>query len=235
MWLDLHKDSQITRIFAYTTFSNTPITMKIKAIIAAAAAFILMTGCDRSVKLFNGKDLDGWGFALADDSKTPEEVFYVEDGIIHITGQPFGYMYTQEKYSNFDLDVEWAWEGEGTNSGIFLLIEDLTAPFPNCIECNLKAGDAGVFVVLGGAALEEVKPDEAGGRFLRKNRLEESPSEKPDGEWNLTHIEVRDGHIKAYINGVLQNEGTDLNKEGRIGLQSEGGHVKFRSVVLDPK
>lgn len=209
--------------------------MKIRLIAAAAAAMLLITGCDKSVKLFNGKDLSGWGFLLADDSKTPEEVFYVEDGIIHITGQPFGYMYTQEKYHDFDLDVEWAWEGEGTNSGVFMLIEDLAVPFPNCVECNLKAGDAGTFVVLGGAELaDDTKADVTPSGFIRLVKKAES-SEKPDGEWNLTHIEVRDGHIKAYINGVLQNEATDLNTEGHIGLQSEGGHVKFRSVVLDPK
>ena len=207
--------------------------MRSYAFVAAAAALILLSGCSRTEKLFNGRNLDGWEFALADDSKAPEEVFYVQDGIIHITGEPFGYMYTTKTYGNYDLDVEWAWEGAGTNSGVFLLIEDTTVPFPKCIECNLMAGGAGIFVVLGGAHLNEyVLPEDGVLPKFPKVDKKEASSEKPDGEWNLTHIEVRDGHILAYINGVLQNEGTDPCVEGHIGLQSEGGHVKFRSVVL---
>ena len=35
------------------------------------------------------------------------------------------------------------------NSGIFLHIADLKNPFPKGIECNLQAGRAGLFVLLG--------------------------------------------------------------------------------------
>ena len=43
---------------------------------------------------------------------------------------------------------------------------------------------------------------------------------------------MKNGVITVYINGELQNIGTNKVKEGYIALQSEGNDVEFRSVVL---
>lgn len=76
-------------------------------------------------KLFNGKDLSNWNFVVDKNSVPAEQVFSVKDGLIQVAGQPFGYMYTKEKYGNYKLHVEWRWpDGKTANSGIFLLIEE---------------------------------------------------------------------------------------------------------------
>lgn len=206
--------------------------MKNILIFMAAAVTISACCAPKSVELFNGKDLAGWNFVL-DGDVNPSEVYYVQDGCAVIGGTPFGYMYTDAEYSNYDLEVEYAWIGEGTNSGIFLNIGNKSNPFPECVECNLQAGNAGTFVILGGASVLEYKLPEDGilPKFPKIVKQQDA-SEKPDGEWNLARVEMRDGHIKAYINGVLQNECTDVRKSGSIGLQSEGGPVKFRSVRI---
>ena len=65
---------------------------------AAVAAAFLCFGSDanaqKTTKLFNGKDLSNWNFVVDKNSVPPEQVYSVSDGVIKITGQPFGYMYT---------------------------------------------------------------------------------------------------------------------------------------------
>ena len=191
------------------------------------------TWAQKTVKLFNGKDLKNWNFVVKDNAVSPEHVFFIEKGMIHITGEPFGYMYTKEKYADYKLHVEWSWIDKPVNSGIFLLISDTKSPFPDCIECQLKAGDAGSFVLIGDSELKEVSfsPNVPRPKFPVRMRQSAS-SEKPTGEWNEANIFVKNGVITVYINGVYQNTGTSAVKEGNIALQSEGGNLLFRNVYL---
>lgn len=185
--------------------------------------------------LFNGKNLEGWRFILEDENLSEKDVFSVKDGVIHITG-PLGYMYTQKVYANYHLEVEWRWpNGVESNSGIFLLIEEANTPFPNGIECQLHAGDAGDFVLLGGSDLAEFENPKGKERpaFPVVKKRKESTENKA-GEWNKADIYCYNGVITVYINGVFQNKGTNQNTTGYIGLQSEGKDVQFRNVVLTP-
>lgn len=183
--------------------------------------------------LFNGKDLSNWSFVVDKDEVPAEEVYSIKDGIIHIKGQPFGYMYTKKKYGNYHLHAEWRWDGEASNSGIFLQIADTKNPFPNGIECQLQAGKAGDFVLLGGSDLKEYELATGAKRpaFPIIRKVNES-SEKAVGEWNCADIYVYNGVITVYINGIYQNTGTNSVLEGHIGLQSEGKDIQFRNVRL---
>lgn len=213
--------------------------MRLRHLFAAAlSAGLFFASCtsETTVELFNGNDLSNWIPVIENDSIPASEVFSVENGAIQIAGQPFGYIYTPEVYTDYVLDVEWRWPSEAANSGIFLIIAEPSNPFPNGVECQLKAGSAGDFVLLGGSDLEEYELPEDGVRpkFPVKPRFEDS-SENPVGEWNHAHIIVEGGHIQVYVNDVLQNEGTDPVKSGHIGLQSEGGPIEFRSVRIATK
>jgi hypothetical protein len=58
-------------------------------------------------------------------------------------------------------------------------------------------------------------------------------SEKPTGEWNTMKIICKANIIEVYVNGVLQNRGTNVSlSSGHICLQSEGKDVEFRNVYL---
>ena len=207
-----------------------------KILFLLAATFFLLTqnSCAQTENLFNGKDLSNWNFVVDENKVAPENVYSVKDGAILIQGMPFGYMYTKKKYSNYILELEWSWIGEATNSGIFLAIAEVQSgnPFPNAIECQLKGGIAGDFVLLGGSDLDEYVVPADGRPAFPVIQKRESSNEKPIGEWNKAKIEVRDGKITIYINGVLQNQGTNKVKEGHIGLQSEGGPIQFRNLKL---
>jgi hypothetical protein len=189
----------------------------------------------QSGQIFNGKDLSNWKFVIENDAVPAEEVYSVNDGVITIKGVPLGYMYTKEKFRNYTLELEYRWAENASNSGIFVLIEDPTNPFPKGIECQLKAGQAGDFVLLGGSDLNEYTLPEGVTEkpaFPVINK-KESSSEKPTGEWNKAKIVVEDGKITVYINDVLQNIATSNTMEGHIGLQSEGESIQFRNIVLN--
>ena len=206
--------------------------MKINAFFAAVAFSALMTSCTggaEKVQLFNGTDLSGWEFILAEGSDVPAaEVFTVKDGNIHVAGQPFGYMRTSSKYADYTLHVEWRWVGEGTNSGIFQRVQDGDKLWPNAIECQLCSGKAGDFVMLGGSKIEEMECVEEYPIFERVGDYE-----KPVGEWNVAEIVCKGNKITVYVNGKLQNECTCDSTEGYIALQSEGGPLEFRNVYIE--
>jgi len=195
---------------------------------------LLALSCGKTEQLFNGKDLSNWRFVVDGDKVPAKEVYMVKDGYIHIQGMPFGYMYTEKKYKDYTLELEWRWIGEGTNSGIFMMIADPKAgnAFPLAIECQLKAGSAGDFVLLSGSDLVEYVAPATGRPAFPVIKKRVDSNEKPIGEWNKAKIHVKDGKMTIFINGVLQNEGTNRVKEGNIGLQSEGGPIQFRNLKL---
>ncbi|MDR1524125.1 MAG: DUF1080 domain-containing protein [Tannerella sp.] len=184
--------------------------------------------------LFNGKDLSNWNFVVDGNKAAPEDVFSVQNGVILVHGNPFGYMYTKKKYRDYTLELEWSWVDKASNSGIFLVIAEVKPgnPFPNGIECQLKAGNAGDFVMLGGSDLDEYVAPASGRPAFPVIQKREASNEKPVGTWNKAKIEVKGGKITIYINGALQNQGTNKVKEGHIGLQSEGGPVQFRNLKV---
>jgi len=182
-----------------------------------------------TIQLFNGKDLNNWVFQLRDPAVDPATVFTVQNGVIHITGDPFGYMRTKEIYSDYKLHVEWRWPGEASNSGVFVhgqLPDKIWIPV---IECQLQAGNAGDFVCMGGSSMAEVTNKQ---RPVAKKMAESS--EKPVGEWNTMEIVCKANTIEVSVNGVLQNKGTELfASSGYICLQSEGKDIEFRNVYLN--
>ena len=182
----------------------------------------------KKTELFNGHDLSGWSFYLADSTVDPATIFHVQDNHIRIEGEPFGYMRTITEYDNFKLHVEWRWPGEESNSGVFLNISGPDKRWPATIECQLKAGNAGDLVFLGGSDAAERTDKEN----LVINKMEES-NEMAAGDWNAYDIISRNDSIQVWVNGKLQNICTmPVPDRGHIGLQSEGLPIEFRNVYL---
>lgn len=215
---------------------------KVRSLTILIACIIVCTSCIKESKvfLFNGEDLDNWDKIVFDSIADPDEVFQVREGIMWLSGNPFGYITTRDTYSNYKLHVEWRWPGEPTNSGVFLHVQELNpAEFPLCIEAQLKHENAGDFVLIGhGSGLSTpdtsfiIEPDE--GRFKLVKRFSET-SEHPAGEWNVYEITCKGDSLKLIVNDILQNEGVEATlTSGRIALQSEGGPIEFRNIYLIP-
>lgn len=181
-----------------------------------------------NIRLFNGKDLTGWIFYLRDKSADPAKVFTVRDGIINITGSPFGYMRTKDTYSDYRLRLEWRWPVEATNSGVFIHSQTPDTIWLKTIECQLAAGNAGDLLCMNGTDMNE-RRDKSSIVVKKMN----AGSEKPVGEWNTMEVICKSNTIEVIVNGVLQNKGSGLNvSSGHICLQSEGKDIQFRNVVL---
>ncbi len=180
----------------------------------------------KTIQLFNGKDLSNWSFYLKSPGDV-SKVFTVENEVIHILGNPFGYMRTNQEYSNYKLHVEWRWPKEVSNSGVFVHVQLPDTIWPSCFESQLKAGNAGDFVCMGGATMNE-KTESS--RVVAKM----APSnEKTPGEWNTMEITCNDNTIEVIVNGLLQNKGTGVSlTKGYICLQSEGKDIEFRNVFI---
>jgi hypothetical protein len=181
-----------------------------------------------NIRLFNGKDLSNWVFCLKDKSINPERVFTVKEGVIHITGSPFGYMRTNSSYSDYRLKLEWRWPVEATNSGVFIHAQIPDTIWLKTIECQLAAGNAGDFICMKGTDMNERK-DKSTIVIKKMN----PSSEKPVGEWNTMEVICKANTIEVYVNGVLQNKGTGVSvSSGYICLQSEGKDIEFKNVAL---
>jgi hypothetical protein len=180
-----------------------------------------------SIQLFNGKNLSNWVFQLKDPAVDPASVFTVQNGVIHIKGDPFGYMRTKDTYSDYKLHVEWRYPGEASNSGVFIHSQLPDTIWLQCFECQLKSGSAGDFICMNGSKMNELKNNS---RVVTKMA---DSSEKPAGEWNSMEITCKSNTIEVSVNGVVQNKGTGLSSDkGHICLQSEGKDVEFRNVFL---
>ena len=142
----------------------------------------------------------------------------------------------QNKYKNYHLHVEWRWPETPTNSGVLLHANGKDEVWPACIECQLKAGNAGDLVLINGTGISVngVSQKNSARRFVVIEK--KSPtSELPAGQWNSYDIYCQGDSVRCLVNGVPQNEGTDASvASGWIGLQSEGSPIEFRNVYLQP-
>ena len=212
-------------------------------LVVTAILLSVMAGCQQGVSdqnqkimLWNGQDFSGWKLYVADTDINVNDIWSIRDGVIYCAGKPNGYMRTKGKYDNYRLHLEWCWPDEPTNSGVLLHASGPDQVWPVCIECQLKAGSAGDFVLMGGAGITVDGKDmqNVEKRFVVIPKKQQS-SEKPADQWNTYDIHSNKGTISCYVNGTLQNEGTTASlTTGWICIQSEGGPIEFRNIYIEP-
>jgi hypothetical protein len=189
--------------------------------------------------LFNGKDLDGRRAYAVTHSASLADVWSVRDGAIACKGDPMGYLYTAKDYKNFKLTVEYRWPGKPGNSGLFLRLNGKPGFLPRTVECQLQNGSAGdlygfLGMKIGGdpARVRTIQNKDFGALLNVKAM---SYNEKKPGEWNTVEVVVNGPSVKVTVNDKLVNEATDCEViAGPIGLQSEGGEIHFRKVLVTP-
>ena len=213
-------------------------------LLAGLTAFVPLRGDEPAgpSPLFNGKDLAGWTKFLnhkdgSDPRADPRDVFKVEDGVIHVSGEEFGCLTTEKEYENYHLKLEYKWgtkkwpprENVVRDSGILYHVIGAEKVWPKSIECQIQEHDTGDFYLVDGTSIT-VK-----GKRETSYRKKTEDAEKPNGQWNTVEVICVGGNATHIVNGVTVNEGVESSvTKGKILLQSEGAEVFYRNVELRP-
>ena len=115
------------------------------------------------ISLFTGKDLSGFKVWLRESrDQDPKGVFTVKDGVIHISGDGFGYARTTNAYRDYRVVVEYRW-GQKTDGGKYVrnsgLLLNAIGPdggagkgaWMSCIEVQLAQGCEGDLIGIRGS------------------------------------------------------------------------------------
>ncbi|MBK9013764.1 MAG: DUF1080 domain-containing protein [Saprospiraceae bacterium] len=170
---------------------------------------------DKSISLFNGKDLTGW-------VNYGREKWYVEDGMLVCESgmyKEYGYLGTEQKFKDFDLTLEFKQEANG-NSGVF---------FRSSIEGTK---------ITGWQAEVAPKGQHTGGIYESYGRgwlIQPIPSLEEmlkENEWNTMRVRCVGDEVTTYLNGIemitLKDEKIG-QADGIIALQiHDGGGIKVR-------
>ena len=184
------------------------------------------------IDLFNGKDFSGWTFCLRSNAP-PAATFTVTNGLMHCTGQPFGYVRTDKSFRDYKLTVEWRFvkiARGADNSGVFVHVQPPDKVWPQVIENQGQFHHQGDFIFMGGAMFKG-----ANGMKQGMIRMKAASNEKAAGEWNTYEIVCRGDTVKHSVTGKLMNEVEGCNaSSGAIAMQSEGGEWELRRIYVEP-
>ncbi|MDX1284431.1 MAG: DUF1080 domain-containing protein [Draconibacterium sp.] len=174
----------------------------------------------KPIKLFNGKDLEGW--ELMGKRKNG---FKVVDGVMinDPQGRGYGNLRTVDVFEDFKLTLDVNVPAK-SNSGVYLR---------GMYEIQVLDSYG-----------KELDSHNMGGLYSRVTPTE--AAEKPAGEWQTMEMILCKRHITVILNGttILDNVPAygptggaiiaDVFKPGPIYLQGDHGKVSYRNIVLTP-
>jgi hypothetical protein len=184
-------------------------------LLLVAQSILLSVFAQKSISLFNGRDLEGW-------TVHGTEKWYVEKGHLICESGPdkqYGYLSTNAPYKDFDLTLEFKQESNG-NSGVFFRssIDGVKISGWQVEVAPKDNHTGGVYESYGRGWL--IKPNPAHEKYLKT------------GKWNKLRIRVKGDTVTTWLNGKMM---IDLSDEkigqgkGFIALQiHDGGGIKVR-------
>src|SRR5262245_36575411 len=193
------------------------------------------------IPLFNGKNLDGWYTWLPSTGKDndPKGVFKVDDGVLHILDLPetnqeqeFGYIATNNEYSNYRLRFQYRWGSkrfeprahDPRDSGLLYHFIGPDRIWPASVECQVQEGDTGDFYLIAGTALTttvessdiEPKKYKADGIAYDTrpafDRIVRSGTSDSLTDWNTVDVIVSGATAVHIVNGVVNNRATKIRQ-----------------------
>jgi hypothetical protein len=187
--------------------------------------------------LFNGKDFTGFKFLFGPNCAPPPgcgttepDAFSIKDGVIVSHGRRHGYMYTDKRYGNFDLRLDYRIVpapdedlGDGpifTGGGFFLFIVNHNI-WPEGLE--IEGDNDRMLHAYGlGKQITDTWDKDA---LLRSN--------KGPGPWNSVQIVSKNSKVDVFLNGTLV---THVDKHpfpaGHIGIEYEGNTWMYRRIRI---
>lgn len=234
-WINGHQISDLTHPEKQKTHPQGFIGLQVHGIGAGQGPYevrwrnIKLRDLSQFKSLYNGHDLTGW--------KTTGNWIPQDDGSVLI--QPRAgeqgwqrydaYLWSEKKYKDFVLDVEYAYP-PGGNSGVYFRVKDRNDPVETGIEAQ----------VLDSTKKEgELGPHDHGG--VVGTAAPAKNMSQPPNAWNRMIVTCVGSHLQVELNGE-QIIDTQLDKgamknrplEGYIGFQDHGqpNNIKFRNIRL---
>jgi hypothetical protein len=192
--------------------------------------------------LFDGKSAAAWrGFK---QDAFPDKAWRIEGGTLKtVVGDQARDIITKEKYSDFELELEWKIAPGGNSGIIYLVTEDFDQTYKTGPEMQ----------VLDDTKHADGKDPKTSAGSLFALLAPINKTLQPVGGWNKVRIVVQNSHVEHWLNGrkVLDYElGSDQlktliaaskfkafprfaqNREGFIALQNHGDEVWYRAIRI---
>jgi hypothetical protein len=197
----------------------------------------------------------GWRTLGADDFAGVNgnaDTWTWKDGVLLCSGTPIGVMRTRQKFTNFEMVLEWRHLRTAGNSGVFVWVPDeaLAQLKPDVLP------DYGIEVQMldhGYREQYEKKTGKKGDWFtthgdifaVGRTKLTPFPPLSPNGsrsfprkelsrgvgEWNHYYVRGINGDVRLWVNGEEVSGGSDADpRTGYLCLESEGSPVEFKHI-----
>jgi hypothetical protein len=177
-----------------------------------------------------------------------------KDGVLYCTGKPIGVNRTREKFSNFELVVEWRHMKAAGNSGVFAWVpEEALAGLPPD-----KLPEWGIEVQMLDHGYKEQYEKRTGRKAeffttngdifaVGKSKLQPFPPLSPNGsrsfprkelskgvgEWNHYYVRAINGELRLWVNGEEVSGGNGAEpRTGYLCLEAEGSPIEFRNIRI---
>ena len=199
------------------------------ALVLQFSAHGLASDAEDWQSLFNGSDLSGWV-----NVNTAPGTWQARDGMIVCTGEPRGFMRTEQMYENYVLELEWRHTQPGGNAGVMVHADPLPqvgAPYPKSVEVQVMDGDHGSMFGIRGCTIRPLTNPRNGGARPRAQPL--ANRAHPAGQWNHYRLVSQDGSLELAVNGEVVTRAADATQvKGYICLESERSEVHFRNIRI---
>jgi len=162
--------------------------------------------------LFSGDSLDNF-------NKIGDSTWQIVDDYVESIDGDHSFLVTKNHYDDFEMHVEF-WPSPDANSGVFLRCQN-SEEIANetCYELNIYDLHS--------------NPDNATGSII--NLAAPLVAVQAGDRWNSFDISVIGSRIVVKLNDVLVVDFVDDSfSTGPIGLQSNGGLIRFRNVQVRP-
>ncbi len=191
--------------------------MNYKLLLVLTIAFAFQVEAQKTKKIFNGKNLEGWVVPNPNyDNWT------VENGILHVKSsddKKGSILWTEKEYTDFIIEAEYKDVSGVVDTGIFLRSE----------KDQIQIGISG-----------SLKKDVTGSPYIPGKRypvFADIDGVIKPGDWNHIKVKVVDTTYTVWLNGteVMTYTSEDLPAKGPVGLQLHPGNtmaVDYRNIKL---
>jgi hypothetical protein len=194
---------------------------EMKKLVLLVLSIMVLTACDSSVSLFDGKSLEAWvcdPVEQAGDWKAVDGELLGEN-----PGEQASIIWTTEEFRDFEIELEYITLSDDYDTGLF--IRGLTHQVQIGISRSLQKDMTACIYA----------PKDEQGSY--PGQTDKVTAFHKVGEWNHLKVIAIGKQIKTFLNGepMVDYTGKVLVDEGPLGLQLHGGvhmSVKFRNIKV---